>query len=62
MDRLREIRDRISRETKDMNFEELQHYFEERKKKFDGKKKKYKHRRTQPSLAAEARAKYSRSH
>ena len=58
---LREIRDKISLETMDMNFEEVQKYFEERRKIFEtgSKKKKYKTLH-HASIAAEPRAKYDK--
>ena len=62
IERLREIRDKISLDTMDMSFEETQKYFAERRKKFELKQKKkdYKTSRTS-SIAAEARKKYGKS-
>ena len=58
IERLREIRDRISLDTMNMTFEELQQYFEERKRKAGFKLNKYKISPTH-SFAAEPSVKYS---
>jgi hypothetical protein len=59
VEKLREIRDKISMETMNMTFEELEHYYSERKKKLALKEKTYK---TEPSvsLSAEPRVHYKR--
>ncbi len=59
IERLREIRDKISLETMDMNFEQLQNYYADRRKKFELKQKKYKTQSTS-SVAAEPTAKYGK--
>jgi pyruvate/oxaloacetate carboxyltransferase len=37
IERLREIRDKISLETMDMNFEEMEEYFRKRREKYENK-------------------------
>ena len=61
IERLREIRDKISLETMDMGFEEFQKYLKERKENFETKSgnKKYKTTLT-PSIAAEPKVKYGK--
>ncbi|MBI3500165.1 MAG: hypothetical protein HY063_00060 [Bacteroidetes bacterium] len=62
IERLREIRDKISLETMDMNFEELEKYFEERRIRHEMKSgnKKYKTTSHAPSIAAEPKEKYGK--
>ncbi len=65
IERLREIRDKISLDIMDLNFEETQKYFAERRKKFEEKeklkrkRKKYKTQSTS-SVAAEPTTKYGK--
>ena len=61
MQQLRDIRDKISLETMDMSFEELQKYFAERSKIHDSSvwKKKYK-QDSNITIAAEPKAKYGK--
>jgi hypothetical protein len=60
IERLRDIRDQISLETMDMNFDQLQHYFSERNKRQVQKKKRKSKSADTSSLAAEPRAKYGK--
>jgi hypothetical protein len=59
IERLREIREKISLDIQDMSFEEMEQYFAERRKEFEEKerRKKFKHN---PSLAAEPNVKYNK--
>ncbi len=62
MQELREIRDKISLETMDMNFEELKAYIAKNSKLHDASVwKTAKKRKAGVSIAAEPRAKYGKS-
>ena len=50
IERLREIRDKISLETMDMNFKEMEEYFKKRREKYETK--------TNHLMVAEPKAKY----
>ena len=50
IERLREIRDKISLETMDMNFEEMEEYFKKRREKYETQ--------TSNLMVAEPKAKY----
>ncbi len=61
MELLREIRDRISHDTMNMTFEQVQEYFELRKEKFSQKKRRKKYQvNNSISLAAESRTSYGK--
>lgn len=64
IERLREIRDKISLETMDMTFEEIQEYFTKRREAFEKKnakaKRKYKIQESTSLAVAEPKAHYGK--